>query len=222
MSEWWTYRLGDFLLFAPRTYYRLFELYNESVWPLQILAAVIGLIILAMLLSRPRDAARIVALLLALCWAWVAYAFLFSRYATINLAATYFAIGFAVQAGLLLLTAAADRLSFAGPETATRAAGIFIFAFALLGQPVIGPLLGRDWSQIELFGLAPDPTVLATLGVLLAADRIRWELLAIPLLWCAISGLTLLAMEAPDALMMPAAGSLVIILALAKVFGETD
>jgi hypothetical protein len=212
MSEWWTYRLGDFLLFAPRTYYRLFELYNESVWPLQILASVIGLTILALLLSRPHYAAQVVAFLLALCWAWVAYAFLLSRYATINWAATYFAAGFAVQAGLLLLTASADRLSFAGPESATRTAGIFIFAFALLVQPVIGPLLGRDWSEIELFGLAPDPTVLATLGVLLAANRIRWELLAIPLLWCAVSGLTLWAMEAPDALMMPVAGLLVLVL----------
>ena len=26
MSEWWTYHLRDFLLFTPRTYYRLFEL----------------------------------------------------------------------------------------------------------------------------------------------------------------------------------------------------
>ena len=33
MSEWWTYRLSDFLMFSPRTYYRLFELYNAEVWP---------------------------------------------------------------------------------------------------------------------------------------------------------------------------------------------
>ncbi len=216
MSEWWTYRLGDFLLFAPRAYYRLFELYNESVWPLQILAAVIGLTILALLLSRPRYGAQVVALLLALCWAWVAYAFLFSRYATINWAATYFAVGFAVQAGLLLLSAATGRLAFSRPETATRTAGIFILAFALLVQPIMGPLLGRDWSEIELFGLAPDPTVLATLGVLIVADRIRWALFTIPLLWCAVSGLTLLAMEAPDALLMPVAGLLALVLALAR------
>jgi hypothetical protein len=213
MSEWWSYRLGDFLLFAPRTYYRLFELYNEGLWPLHVLAAGIGLAILALLLLRPGHAGRAVALLLAICWAWVAYAFLFSRYATINWAAAYFAVGFAVQAGLLLLAAASGRLAFSRPETATRTAGIFIFAFALLVQPVIGPLLGRDWSEIELFGLAPDPTVLATLGVLLAADKLRSELFAIPLLWCAISGLTLLAMEAPDALLMPLAGILVLVLA---------
>ena len=43
MSEWWTYRLYDFLLFTPRTYYRLFELYNAAVWPAQIAAIALGL-----------------------------------------------------------------------------------------------------------------------------------------------------------------------------------
>jgi len=43
MSEWWTYRLSDLLLFSPRTYYRLFELYNAAIWPAQVLAVVIGL-----------------------------------------------------------------------------------------------------------------------------------------------------------------------------------
>ena len=35
MSEWWTYRPSDFLMFAPRTYWRLFELHNEAWWPAQ-------------------------------------------------------------------------------------------------------------------------------------------------------------------------------------------
>ena len=39
MSEWWTYTLSDFLLFSPRTYYRLFELYNDEIWPAQIAGA---------------------------------------------------------------------------------------------------------------------------------------------------------------------------------------
>ena len=52
MSEWWTYSLSDFLLFSPRTYYRLFELYNAAIWPAQMLALALGLAILA-LLRRP-------------------------------------------------------------------------------------------------------------------------------------------------------------------------
>ena len=43
MSEWWTYRPSDFLLFSPRTYYRLFELYNAEVWPGHVLALALGL-----------------------------------------------------------------------------------------------------------------------------------------------------------------------------------
>ena len=48
MSEWWTYELSDFLLFSPRTYYRLFELYNRDVWPAQILALALGVAIVAL------------------------------------------------------------------------------------------------------------------------------------------------------------------------------
>ena len=38
MTEWESYRLSDFLLFSPRTYWRLFELHNEALWPLPLLA----------------------------------------------------------------------------------------------------------------------------------------------------------------------------------------
>ena len=48
MAEWWTYSLSDFLLFAPRTYYRLFELTNEALWPAHIAALALGGAILAL------------------------------------------------------------------------------------------------------------------------------------------------------------------------------
>src|ERR1700752_2916331 len=46
MSEWWTYRPEDFLLFSPRVYWRMFELHNAALWPLQVLALAAGLIII--------------------------------------------------------------------------------------------------------------------------------------------------------------------------------
>ena len=42
MSEWWTYRLSDFLLFSPRTWHRLFELYHAWLWPAQPLVLLLG------------------------------------------------------------------------------------------------------------------------------------------------------------------------------------
>ena len=202
MSEWWTYRLSDFLLFSPRTYHRLFELYNEAIWPAQLLALALGLALLACVMRGGRG--RAAAGILAACWLWVAWAFHFEHYATINWAASWLGAGFAAEAALLALYALAGRLDLRLPADALGRAGAAIVLFAVLAQPLIGPIAGRPWTSVELFGIAPDPTTVATLGVLLLArGRNAWPLLPIPLIWCAISGATLLAMDEPDAFVLP-------------------
>ena len=210
MSEWWTYTLSDFLLFSARTYYRLFELYNSEIWPLQILAFALGIALLTLLFRNEAWQGRAVAAILALCWLWVAWAFHVRRYATINWAATYFAAGFVIEALLLIWTGTIrGRLRFKPSGSTRHLIGLGLFLFALAVQPLIGPLLGRPWLQAQFFGIAPDPTVLATLGILLlAANRTVWALLPIPLLWCGISGATLRAMDSQEALVMPLAALL--------------
>jgi hypothetical protein len=211
MSEWWTYSLSDFLLFSPRTYYRLFELYNLAIWPMQVAALAVGLAIL-WTWRGGRAHGRLIAVLLAVCWLWIAWAYLLGYYDTINWVARYFAMGFALQAVLLHWVGfARNGLRLRWLSDAVSRVGFGIFLFALLLQPLIGPLVGRPWTQAELFGVAPDPTVVATLGILLAADRPHWMLLVVPLLWCAISGATLWTMQSPDALVTPAVALLVIV-----------
>src|SRR5262245_40135328 len=73
MSEWWTYSLSDFLLFSPRTYYRLFELYNAQIWPAHMLALALGLIALV---ASGGMRARVVPAILGALWLWVAWAYL--------------------------------------------------------------------------------------------------------------------------------------------------
>jgi len=211
MSEWWTYTLSDFLLFSPRTYYRLFELYNAAIWPTQIAAVLAGLAILALLYRPGPWQGRVAAAILAACWLWVAWAYLFKRYATINWVASYVAAAFALEALLLVAVGAiGGRLTSGAKYSLAGSVGIALLVFALVVQPLVGPLTGRAWSEVELFGIAPDPTIVATLGLPLAADRVRWELLIIPLLWCVISGATLWAMEAPDAWIMPSAAAIAV------------
>ncbi|HEY0835940.1 MAG TPA: DUF6064 family protein [Azospirillum sp.] len=225
MSEWWTYTLSDFLLFSPRTYHRLFELYNAAIWPGQAAAMILGAALAALIGGAgPPWRGRAVSAILAACWLWVAWGFLYTRYATINWAAGYMAAAFAVQALLFVLVGVAGgRLRFGMLRfgtgrfgTGRGRAGIALVLFALLVQPLAGPLAGRAWTQVELFGVAPDPTAVATLGVLLAAERTRWDLLALPLAWCAVSGATLWAMEALDAWIMAAAAGLTLALSLRR------
>ena len=195
MSEWWTYSLSSFLLFSARTYYRLFELYNADVWPLQLVALAIGLAILLLIGRRTAWSGRVVTAVLAALWLFVAWAYLLERYDPINFAARYYAIGFAVQSVLLLWTGAIrDRLHFDTGSIAAKI-GLALVIYALAIHPLIAPLTGRPWTQAEIFGLAPEPMAIATLGVIVAASRPHWHLLVLPLLWCAISSLTLSTSE---------------------------
>ena len=199
MSEWWTYTLTDFLLFSARTYYRLFELYNASVWPLQIVTLALGLAIFILMMRGAAWSGRAVAAILVALWLLVAWAYLLERYDTINWAARYFAIGFAAQAALLVWTGVVrDKLRFdTGNITGKIGFGLFLYALAI--HPLIAPLTGRPWTQAEIFGLAPDPTAIATLGILAASARPSLLLFVIPVLWCLLTSLTLWAMESPEA-----------------------
>lgn len=215
MFEWWTYRPSDFLLFAPRTYYRLFELYNADIWPLQIVTLLAGVAILVLMRSRAPWRGRVITAMLAACWLWVAWAFHWQRYSTINWAASHFAAGFAIEALLLIwIGIVRGRLTFDSFESVRARIGVAIFIFALMVQPLIGLLLGGEWFQLEVFGVAPDPTVVATLGLLLATNRIAWIALPIPLLWCLLGGAMLWVMEPGAALILPIVAILVLFAAL--------
>ncbi|HBI69285.1 MAG TPA: hypothetical protein DDZ22_09770 [Massilia sp.] len=47
MSQWWTYTLSDLLMFSKPTYFRLFALLNEAVWPAHLVALLAGLALVA-------------------------------------------------------------------------------------------------------------------------------------------------------------------------------
>ncbi len=207
MRDLFTYSLSDFLLFAPETYFRLFQLYNAWLWPAQFLAVFFGLGLL-WLVRRP-GTAGLPATVLVVAWFWVAWGWFLQHYATINWAADYMAAAFALQALLLAVIGARRPASQVKP----RGPGLFLMAFAIVAQPLIGPLTGLSWSGIELFGLTPDSTAVATLGFfLLLEGRIRWLLLPIPIAWCVMTGTTAWAMDWPAGLVAPAVSAAVLLL----------
>lgn len=193
MSEWWTYRPSSFLMFAPRTYWRVVELYQREVWPLQLLMLAAGIGLLWIASGRGRSAPRVICTVLALIWLWIGWAFHWQRYATINWGARYFALAFVVQAAALLALGVL-RSGRPAPVRSddTRGLGLALAACGVFAYPLAGVLAGRPWVQAEVFGLMPEPTALATVGLLLAAGpRARGWLIVVPLLSLAL-GLTTL------------------------------
>ena len=191
MFEWWTYTLSDFLMFSPRTYWRMIELYNRDVWPLHLPLLVAGLAALWLASARRAHAFRWSAFGLSAVWLWVGWAFLWERYAVINWAAQYVAVAFAVQALLLLVAGLAHRQATAPPLAASQGMG-WLLAIAGLLYPLLALAAGRPGVQAEVFGMVPEPTALFTLGLLMLAglppsNAWRFLLFLIPLL-CLLLG----------------------------------
>lgn len=219
MSEWWTYRPGDFLMFAPRTYWRLFELHNQASGPAFWLVALAALAAFG-LLWRRLPPWRLLALGLALAWAGVGGLFLMQRYAAVFWAMEGAAWLFLAQAAVLLVLAAGRWQAEASPTGAVG--GRLIFAWAVLGQPLLAGLSGRPWMQAEVLGLAPDPTVFATLGLLLCAApaagvaRVLWTLSwGLCLAWCAFSAATLWTMGSAQGAVPAVVAGVAVVAALA-------
>ena len=212
MTEWWTYRIDSFLLFSARTYQRLIESTNTDVWPLQMVTLMAGVGLL-LWLGRPHSQRRdrVVFVLLALAWAWVAWDFLHRRFATINWAADYAALLFALQAVALLWVGVSRggrvRRRKLSP---TDPVAILLIVLGVIVYPLLAPMLGRPWVQAEVFAVAPDPTVITTLGFLLLAEPPRRLLIVVPVLWCLFHGALLWGLRAGQAWVPPAVALLAV------------
>ncbi|WP_163557998.1 MFS transporter permease [Halomonas sp. NO4] len=201
MKEWLSYRPGDFLMFSQRVYERLFVLHNEALWPLPLLALALGAaLLLALAFPRP-GRVRAALGLLGLAWAFVAWAFLWQRYAPINWGIRYVVPLFALQALLLALGLWRGGLKLPARWDLPRGLGVALVAYAVFLHPLTALLHGRGLAGAEVVGLAPDPLAIATLGVAAMARPASrgWALLAIPALWCLASAATLYLLDSPAA-----------------------
>ncbi|TVP76243.1 DUF6064 family protein [Thioalkalivibrio sp.] len=211
MNDWQTYRLEDFIPFTPDIYWRLLERINETFWPLHILAVAIGLTTLLLAL---RGNKRMALALLAPAWLTSGIIFHWTYYAELNWAAPWFGWGFIAQAVLLLALAfLAGSVKTQEPSKALSTwIGTTVAMVSLLGYPLIAATIGPGLSHAETYGLHPDPTAIATLGVLLILLRgpTLWLSLVIPILWCVIGSLTLIALDATGALIPLAAVTIIV------------
>ena len=128
-------------------------------------------------------------------------------YASINWAARYFAGLFVAQAVLLVWYGVVRRrLTFQRLGLRRRWLLPALFIAVALLRPLAGRAADRTWSQVELFALTPDATVVATIALLLISSRPTRALMLVPLAWCVIGGATLWALESREAWLLIVVG----------------
>ncbi len=169
----------------------LFAAYNPAIWPLQLVAYAGVVILLSLIVARPsRRTDQLVSGFLAVVWLFIGIVFhgLFVRRMDAAQSVVY-AAGFAIQAALLVAYGVVGhRVVFARAGHVSSVVGWTAVAYALVVYPLLGIALGHPYPQAPLFGAAPCPTTILTLGVLLLArPPLPRLLLVVPLAWALVA-----------------------------------
>ena len=175
------------LPFTPDQFFSVFQQYNESVWPAQVLLNVLAVVAIVLAVRSSAAAGRIIASILGAFWLWIGIAYHCAFFSAINPGAYAFALLNIVQGILFLLYGVLlKRLTFRFRADIYGLTGAFFILYALVIYPLIGSLAGHSFPRNPTFGL-PCPTTIFTFGLLLWTEKeLPLALIPLPLLWSLI------------------------------------
>lgn len=187
--------------------------YNRAIWPAQFVAYGLALALL-WLAARGHTGgagsvgARLLGLVLAAAWAWTGAVFHLQHFATVNFVAPVYGMLFLVQAVFLAWTGVLrGRIAPRFDGSLVGAAGLAMIGYSVIGYPALALSSDEGAAGTRVIGLAPDPTALVTLGLLLLADgRAPVHLCIVPVLWTLIAGVTAWVLGIVEDLVLPLFG----------------
>jgi FtsH-binding integral membrane protein len=174
------------LPFTSEQFIGVFEQYNETVWPAQVVIYIAAISAFYLILRPDKYSNKVVSGILALFWLWMGIIYHWLFFASINPTAHLFGALFAVQGLIFIYEGIIKKnLIFSFSKDWRSATGILLMLFGPLIYPILGYFLGHTYPSSPTFGL-PCPTTIFTIGALLLANRPPRYVAVIPLLWSAI------------------------------------
>jgi Family of unknown function (DUF6064) len=196
------------LPFTADVLFSSFEQYNRALWPLPVLAFVLALAAILLTLRPVRGGDRAIGALLTIAWLWVGIGYHLLHFAAIDFSAPLYGVFFVLEGLLLAWTGAIrGKLAFRFRAEPSGWIGLVLALAATVAWPLADWLWGSGLPSVRLVGLAPAPTALFTLGLLLLIDgRTPLHLTVIPLLWTLVAGATGWILGIRQDLALPVAG----------------
>lgn len=176
------------LPFTVDQFIGIFRDYNLSIWPMQVVMYVLAGAAVILTLKRFKHADRIISSVLAIIWVWNGLMYQIMYFASINKAAYLFGVFFMLQGMIFLWYGVIkEEIEYSSGEKLYQIVGNLFVVYAAVFYPLIGSLLGHGYPRIPLLGVAPCPTTIFTLGlILLAKDTVPLRVLWIPFFWALV------------------------------------
>ena len=188
----------------------VFEHYNQAIWPMHIVAYILGIAVIILAAKETRYSNQMISVALACFWGWMGIVYHLMYFSTINRAALGFGILFIIQAILwLVFGVVRPKLAFRVAANPYALTGLALIAYAMLIYPLLGTLLGHGYPHSPSFGVAPCPTTIFTFGLLLCTSaRVPKIVLVIPFIWSLIGFSAALALGVREDIGLLVAGML--------------
>ena len=175
-------------------FFDLFGSYNEMYLIVIVLTNVLAIISLLMVFRKSEYSNRVISFTLAFLWLWIGIVFgilVFGPFPTvlagIEMSGSWYLFGsiFAIHGIILLYFGVIkDTASFSWKPGSRHFFGLLFIVFGLVIYPFVGVLTGRIFPEYPVFGIAPCPVTLFTIGLLLWSDKKpSLPLMAIPIFW---------------------------------------
>ena len=170
--------------FTRTDFLRVFEQYNDAVWPWHVMIYLVGLCAFGLAFTRRTIAGKLINFILASLWLWMGVVYHLLFFSTINKAARLFGALFIIQSLVFIFAGVlSSRLSFRFRFDVQGLIGGALITYALVVYPIIGTMLGHHYPVAPTFGV-PCPTTIFTFGLLIGAGiNTRFYMLVIPMLW---------------------------------------
>ena len=175
-------------------FFDLFGSYNEMYVIVIGLTYILAIISLLMVFRKSEYSNRIISLTLTFLWLWIGIVFgiiVFGPTPTvmagIEMTGIWYLFGgiFAIHGIILLYFGVIkNSASYSWEPGHRHYIGLLIIVFGLVIYPFVGVLTGRVFPEYPVFGIAPCPVTLFTIGLLLWSDaKPSLPLMVIPTFW---------------------------------------
>ncbi|MFV8837561.1 DUF6064 family protein [Salinimicrobium soli] len=172
--------------FTVEEFFNVFERYNTSVFPLQLIFIVLGVVAIFLLHKKKKIRHSFITGFLGFLWFWTGLVYHLYFFTSINNAAYIFGALFILQGLLFIREIIRNRLEYSFKTESWKYVGYIIILTGLLIYPAIGYLLEESFEKTISLGL-PCPTTIFTFGFLMLTNiKFPKHLLIIPTLWALI------------------------------------
>jgi hypothetical protein len=161
-----------------------FEKYNLAIWPMQVFAYLLGVLVVYFAIKPSKHSNKIIIGILSFLWLWTGIGFFMFYFGPLYSPAYAFGGLFIIQGIIFMASIPTPPISFGYKGDGYAIIGLLFIIYAMLGYPLVGFLLDHGYPQSPPFGLTPCPLALFTFGLLMMTDKkVSRLFIAIPLLW---------------------------------------